>query len=279
MDRPISLGFSPCPNDTYIFHALAEQRISTAPHTFRIVMGDVEELNREATAGNLDVSKVSIHAVLHLMESHCLLRAGGAMGRGCGPLVVSRKKLSEGDISDLSMAIPGRMTTAGLLLRLHGVHQGPVREMVFHQIMPAVAEGKVDAGVIIHEGRFTYPLYGLHLVLDLGAWWERETGLPLPLGGIVMKRSLGGETARFVEGKIRESLRHSRNHPEAPWPYIRRHAQEMEPDVMHRHIEMFVNQYTEDVGEEGEKAVETLLEAAARLERMTLPRIPFFCSH
>ncbi len=276
MKQPISLGFSPCPNDTYIFYALAQGCISLAPLSFRIVMGDVEELNRAARAGNLEVSKVSIHAMLHLMADYCLLRAGGALGRGCGPLVVARERLTMDDLRDRPLAIPGKMTTAGLLLQLEGTHRGPVEEMVFHEIMPAVAQGRVDAGVIIHEGRFTYPRYGLHPVLDLGAWWEGETGLPLPLGGIVIKRSLGGETARFVEEKIRESLLFSRNHPEAAWPYIRQHAQEMEPEVIRRHIEMFVNEYTRDVGEDGEKAIRCLLEAAARQEGVTLPDAPLF---
>ncbi len=278
MRQPLSLGFSPCPNDTYIFYALAEKRIAWEPHSFRIFMGDVEELNREVRGRRLDIAKVSIHAMLHLLKDYCLLRSGGAMGRGCGPVVVSRKKLSMEDLKDGTVAIPGRMTTAGLLLQLEGTHEGPREEMIFHEIMPAVVSGRVDAGVVIHEGRFTFHEHGLHLVVDLGAWWENKTRLPLPLGGIVMRRQLGEQTARFVEGKIRESLAHSRAHPHQVWPYMRRHAQEMQDEVISRHIEMFVNEHTRDVGPEGEEAIRHLLEAAAAQERLSPPPLPLFCT-
>ncbi len=278
MQQSLNLGFSPCPNDTYIFHALAQKRIALEPLSLRIFMGDVEELNREVRAGRLDMAKVSIHAMVHLLRDYCLLRSGGAMGRGCGPVIVSREKLSMRDLKDRRMAIPGRMTTAGLLLQLEGTHQGPKEEMVFHEIMPAVLEGRVDAGVVIHEGRFTFHEHGLHLVLDLGAWWENETELPLPLGGIVMKRKLGEETARFMEEKIRESLAHSRAHPHEAWPYMRKHAQEMDSKVIHQHIQMFVNDYTHDVGPEGEKAIRHMLKAAATQERLATPQLPLFCT-
>jgi 1,4-dihydroxy-6-naphthoate synthase len=168
------------------------------------------------------------------------------------------------------------MTTANLLLRLQGVHRGPVVEMSFDRIMRAVANREVDAGVIIHEGRFTYPAMGLRLVLDLGGWWEEQMGLPLPLGGIVIRRDLGAETARFVQGKIRESLGHARSHPREAWPYIQAHAQEMAPHVIQQHIDMFVNDYSHDVGIEGARAIRVILEAASRIEKLPLPNKPLF---
>ncbi|GLI34939.1 1,4-dihydroxy-6-naphthoate synthase [Desulforhabdus amnigena] len=271
MKRSLNLGYSPCPNDTYIFYALAEGRIDLAPCRFEILLADVEELNRRARQKALDITKVSIHAILRLLEDYWLLRAGGAMGRGCGPLVVAKRPTTMEELRNKTIAIPGKLTTANLLLQLQGTHRGPCVEMLFNDIMPAVAAGRVDAGVIIHEGRFTYSGLGLHLVLDLGSWWEKETGLPLPLGGIVMKRDLGHDAARFVETKIRESLLYTRTNLQEAWPYIKSHAQEMEPEIIRRHIDMFVNDFSVDVGAEGEQATRFLLEAAARQENLPMP--------
>jgi 1,4-dihydroxy-6-naphthoate synthase len=276
MHQTLTLGYSPCPNDTYIFFGLAEGRIRVEPNKYDIFIADVEALNRKAEQKALDATKISISAFTRLMDDYWMLRAGGAMGRGCGPLVVARDPLSMKDLRDSRIAIPGERTTANLLLRLHGEHRGPRVEMLFDQIMPAIARGDVDAGVIIHEGRFTYPAMGLKEVIDLGAWWEKETGLPLPLGGIVMKRNLGAEAAQRIEKQIRESLAWSRLQPEDAWSYIKSHAQEMEDSVVARHIETFVNHFSEDVGEEGEKAVRTLLEMALRLEGKNLPEAPLF---
>lgn len=250
--------------------------IDTRPYSFDITLADVELLNRRARESALEVTKVSTHALLHLLEDYCLLRAGGAMGRGCGPLIVARKPCSIADLRDKSIAIPGRHTTANLLLRLCGFHKGAVVEMTFDMIMPSVASGEVDAGVIIHEGRFTYPSMGLHQVMDLGEWWESKAGLPLPLGAIVIRRDLGSEAARKIEEQIRESLLYARNHPLEAWPYIQSHAQEMEPQVIQRHIDTFVNEFSLDVAEEGEKAIRFLLEAAAGQEGIALPHKPIF---
>jgi 1,4-dihydroxy-6-naphthoate synthase len=276
MNQILSLGYSPCPNDTFIFFGLAEGRVRVEPYQFDIFIADVEALNRKARGRQLDVTKISIFALLHLLDEYWLLRAGGALGRGCGPLVVARQPFAMEDLQDKVIAIPGKMTTAHLLLQLHGIHRGPRVEMPFDRIMPAVANGDVDAGVIIHEGRFTYPAMGLREVVDLGAWWEKHAGLPLPLGGIIMKRSLGAEAARTVEAKIRESLTYSRAHPDAAWPYIKGHAQEMEPDVIHKHIDTFVNDFSFDVGKEGEKAVTAILKAAFKLAKMPFPDLPIF---
>jgi len=276
--QTLQLAFSPCPNDTFIFCGLASGRVRTDPYHVEITLGDVEWLNRRALAGSLDITKVSVFAMLHLLKSYRILESGGAIGRGCGPLVVAREAFPPSDLPGKRMAIPGRMTTANLLLQLSGFHRGPVVEMVFDRIMPAVQRGDVDAGVIIHEGRFTYPAYGLKKVLDLGIWWEEETGLPLPLGCIAVKRDLGNGVAAFFEERIRESILHAQAHPEEVWPYVRRHAQEMAPDIIRNHIEMFVNDFSMCAGEEGQRAIRALLEAAARQQNRPMPDLPLFRS-
>jgi 1,4-dihydroxy-6-naphthoate synthase len=276
MNGKLSLGYSPCPNDTFIFFALAEGRVDSAPHRFEVSLADVEILNQMARRCVLDITKVSISAVLHLLDDYCLLRSGGALGRGCGPLVVARERLNIADLRDMSIAAPGHLTTAHLLLQMTGFHQGPCLTMPFDRIMKAVAEGEADAGVIIHEGRFTYAARGLHRVLDLGEWWEQETGLPLPLGGILIRRDLGIETARFVDQKIRESLWYARVHPEEAWPYVKSYAQEMAEDVIGQHIETFVNDFSVEVGQEGERAVRVLLETAANQQGLPTPQKPLF---
>jgi 1,4-dihydroxy-6-naphthoate synthase len=276
MGKILRLGYSPCPNDTFIFFALAQGRVNTQPYHFEVSLADVEILNRQAQMRVLDITKVSISAVLHLLDDYCLLRSGGAIGRGCGPLVVARERLTVADLRDKCLATPGELTTAHLLLRMTTAHQGRWVAMPFDRIMKAVATGEVDAGVIIHEGRFTYPAMGLHRVLDLGEWWETETGLPLPLGGILIRRDLGTETARFVDQKIRESLSYSRAHPDEAWPYIAAHAQEMAKDVINQHIETFVNNFTLDVGEEGEQAIRFLLEAGVKQQGLSSPQKPIF---
>ncbi len=265
--QELSLGYSPCPNDTYIFYALSQGRIP-APFNLKITLADVEMLNRKIQQGTLDVSKISVSAVLRVLDKYRLLRSGGAIGRGCGPLVVAKKPVRMADLRHATIAVPGTLTTAHLLLRLNGIHRGLCVAMQFDRIMPAVSSGEVDAGVIIHEGRFTYPAHGLNMVLDLGQWWEEETGLPLPLGAIVVRRDLGLETAAIFEQKIRESLAFARANPADPWPYIAKHAQEMEPEVIRRHIETFVNDFSVDAGQEGENALKRLLSAACDLEKV-----------
>ncbi len=275
--NPLSLGYSPCPNDTYIFYALAEERIEV-PFELNILMADVEILNQRVKQGALDISKVSVNAVTSILDDYWLLRSGGAMGRGCGPLVVAGRPARFEELRYARIATPGDLTTASLLLRLEGTHRGERVPMQFDRIMPAVRAGEVDAGVIIHEGRWTYKSYGLHPVLDLGRWWESETGLPLPLGAIAIRRSLGAEVARTIEEKIRESLLYSRENPNAAWPYIRRNAQEMDPEVIGMHIETFVNEFSLDAGPEGEKALRRLLEAACALENRPFPETNLFWS-
>jgi 1,4-dihydroxy-6-naphthoate synthase len=274
--RLFTLGYSPCPNDTFIFYALAQGRIDLLPDAFSVLLADVEVLNQKARQHELDISKVSINALAHLLDEYWLLRAGGALGRGCGPLVVAREPLGMEELRDQPMAIPGKLTTANLLLQLHGEHHGERIEMAFDQIMPAVSRGDVSAGVVIHEGRFTYGAMGLHAVLDLGAWWESSTALPLPLGGIVMKRSLGADAARSVEAKIRASLLYARLHHQEAWPYILAHAQELEPAVIQRHIDTFVNDFSVNVSSEGERAIRALVQAACRQAGTAFPVGPLF---
>ena len=276
MTRPTySLGISPCPNDTYIFEALIHGR-SPASFDTGVHIADVEELNVLARQGRLVVTKLSMAAAAHILDRYVLLNAGAALGRGCGPLVVSRRELSAGECRTARIAIPGRMTTANLLLSLTGLYSGPRTEMIFDQVMPVVERGEADLGVIIHEGRFTYAGRGLRLVLDLGQWWEQTTGAPLPLGVIAARRDLGMETILQVEEAIRQSLLHARAHPEDGRAFIRAHAQEMDETVMASHIATFVNDYSLDLGDDGRAAVEVLLAAAAKEAGIALPSLPFF---
>lgn len=264
MDQAVSLGYSSCPNDTFIFTAWVEGKIPGVPPVEER-LEDIETLNRQAMDRQLDVVKVSFHAFGHLRRDYGLLHAGGALGRGCGPLVVAREPFPPDRLVQKRVAIPGRLTTAALLLRLFAPTLAPPQVLPFHEILAATRDGAVDAGVIIHEGRFTYPSYGLHQIVDLGEWWERETGHPIPLGGIAIRRDLGAARIRQVDAALRASLDYAHAHPAAVWPAVRRHAQEMDDDVMRRHIALYVNDFTRDYGPEGEAAIHHLLTAAEHL--------------
>ena len=259
---PLTLGFSPCPNDTFIFYALVHGRISAGGLSFRERLEDVETLNGLVLDGALDVSKISFHLLGHIRDNYALLRSGGALGRGCGPLVVTRERFAPAELRGKRIAIPGRFTTASLLLRLFDPTLDSLVIMPFHEIMGAVARGEVAAGVIIHESRFTYPEHGLHALLDLGEWWERETGQPIPLGGIVARRDLGTETLTRMESALRESVLFAQAHPDEARGYIRAHSQEMSDEVCAAHINLYVNRYSVDLGPDGEAAVATLLHRA-----------------
>lgn len=258
---PLTLGFSPCPNDTFIFHALVHGLVDAGDLTFATHLADVETLNAMATERRLDVTKVSVGALPFLLDDYIPLRSGGAVGRGCGPLVVAREPFPVEELDGLRIAIPGRMTTANLLLRLLRPAAFPGIEMEYNRIMPAVTSGEVDAGLIIHESRFTYRDHGLTCIVDLGEWWEGATGAPIPLGAIVARRSLGARIAD-VERLIRESVEHAFGNPEDSGEYVRAHAQEMSPEVTRRHIELYVNEFSRDLGSEGERAVRELVERA-----------------
>jgi 1,4-dihydroxy-6-naphthoate synthase len=262
--QTVTLGYSPCPNDTFIFTAWVEGKIPGAPPVEER-LEDIETLNGQAMDQELDVVKVSFHAFGHLRRHYGLLHAGGALGRGCGPLVVAREPFPPEDLARKRIAIPGRLTTAALLVRLFAPDLPPPLVLPFHEIMAATRDGAVDAGVIIHEGRFTYPAYGLHQIVDLGEWWERETGHPIPLGGIAIRRALGAARVRQVDAAIRASLDYARALPAAVWPAVRRHAQELDDDVMRQHIALYVNDFTRDYGPAGEAAIDHLLATAERL--------------
>jgi 1,4-dihydroxy-6-naphthoate synthase len=261
-DRILTLGFSPCPNDTFIFHALVSGLVGVAGTTFRPRLEDVETLNMLARAGELDITKVSCHLLGHIRDEYLLLSAGAALGRGCGPLLVSRDRVFPADLRGKPIAVPGRYTTAALLLRLFDPELENLVYLPFHEIMPAVVRGEVAAGVIIHESRFTFQEYGLAKLVDLGEWWEQDSGQPIPLGGIVARRSLGGETVRSISTVIRDSIDYARAHPVAAGDYIRSHAQEMSDEVCAAHINLYVNDFSRDLGEEGRQAVRILIERA-----------------
>jgi len=276
MVKEISLGFSSCPNDTFMFYGLVKSRIAPLPFAVREEIHDIEKLNTLVAQGSLDVSKVSIHALAYALDRYALLKTGAALGRGVGPLIVARKGASLDNLSRGVTGSPGRFTTAQLLWGLYLNRPAESRFMRFDEIMPAVSRGEIDYGLIIHEGRFTYRNYGLIALADLGEWWEKETKLPLPLGGIIVKRSIGEEVAGPMEEGIRQSVLFSRDHPDEAWEYISNLAQEMEPDVIRQHIELYVNDESFGLSVEGRKAVETLLERARRIGSVPKISKPLF---
>jgi 1,4-dihydroxy-6-naphthoate synthase len=258
-----SLAYSPCPNDTFIFAALTNGLLAAAPHV-EVVLDDVEALNGAAREGRYELTKVSYGAIPYLLDKYRILRAGGALGRGCGPLVVAagaRDLASFG--ADAVFAIPGRLTTAFLLLRLALGREPKVKVLRFDEIVAAVAAGAVDAGLIIHESRFTYAQAGLASVIDLGDWWETATGNPIPLGAILVRRDIGEAEARAIDAWIRESLAFARTREPEIIDYVRAHAFEMDDAVMRAHIALYVNDYSDDVGTSGIAAVNDLFERAA----------------
>lgn len=260
MSKNLTIGYSPCPNDTFIFYALMHGEIPLHHVGFSPpVLDDVETLNHWALAGRLDVTKLSFHALGHVADTYTMLAAGAALGRGCGPLLVTRQGMEEVDPSGWKIAIPGQYTTAALLLKLF--LPGPVQLVVmrFDEIMDAVAGGTVDGGVIIHESRFTFANYGLVSVRDLGQWWEDETGLPIPLGCIAARNTLGPEKIREIEQAISTSVQWAFAHPDQCAGYIKQYAQELDDKVIAGHIGLYVNDYSVELGEEGRVAVAELL--------------------
>jgi 1,4-dihydroxy-6-naphthoate synthase len=262
----LTLGISPCPNDTFIFDALVNGRLDTGDLRLEVVHEDVQTLNEWALAGRLDVTKLSYGVLPEVVGTYALLESGGALGRGVGPLLVARPGVAF-DPARSTVAIPGRQTTAHLLFSLVHPDAAHKRFMVFSAIEAAVARGEVDAGVIIHEGRFTYAARGLARLLDLGEAWEQRTGAPIPLGGIVARRSLGAGTLRRLDGLIRASLEAARAAGGGLSPYVRRHAQELDEAVMRQHVDLYVNQHSLALGPAGRRAVATLLEVHARMHQ------------
>ncbi len=259
----LTLGFSPCPNDTFIFDALLHGRIDTEGLVFEPVMEDVEALNRRAFAGELAVTKLSYHAFAHLTDRYALLDAGSALGNNCGPLLIARQAMTEAEVNTARIAIPGKMTTANFLLSLAFPLAQHKQEVIFSDIENAVLRGDVEAGLIIHENRFTYAQKGLVKILDLGEHWETTTGLPIPLGGIVIRRDLPLEIQQKVNRVLRRSVEYAFANPAEVMPFVRQHAQEMDEAVMRAHIDLYVTKYTVDLGEDGRLAVEQMFRIAS----------------
>ena len=254
----ISLAFSPCPNDTFIFHAMVHGCSDTCGIDFaRPELEDVETLNKRAVQARYDVTKLSFHAYGHVLDEYQLLQSGAALGRGCGPLLVS----CNGAINFATdvIAIPGELTTASMLLKLFADQSLHIKIMSFDNIMDAILTGDVQAGVIIHESRFTYEGLGLKCVQDLGSWWEDVSGFPIPLGGIVAKKSLGSAVIARIEKAIYNSIEYARINPLESIDYIRQFSQEIDRDVVTRHIDLYVNSFSTDLGSEGRAAIEYLL--------------------
>jgi 1,4-dihydroxy-6-naphthoate synthase len=260
----LSLGFSPCPNDCFMFDAIVNQRIDLEGLEFSVRLADVEALNRAAFAGEAHVTKLSYHAYAHCTRDYVLLDAGSALGRNCGPLLISRRSVSREEVASgqLRIAIPGKYTTANFLLGLAFPGARDKTELVFSAIEPALLNDQYDAGLIIHENRFTYEAKGLKKIIDLGEFWERETGTPIPLGGIVVNRSIPDDIKHTVNRVLRRSVEYAFAHREVSLPFVREHAQEMSEEVIYRHIDLYVNEYSVDLGPEGKRAVEVLFEKA-----------------
>ena len=259
----LTLGFSPCPNDTFIFDALVHSKIDAEGLSFEPVIGDVESLNKRALHAELDVTKISYPAYGQALGHYRLLRSGGALGSGCGPLLIKRKGFAfdPGSLKKYRVALPGKLTTAHFLLNYACPEISRKKFTIFSETEDLVLKGKADLGVIIHENRFTYEDKGLEKVLDLGEWWERKLGLPIPLGGIVVRRALPRDIQAAIGRIVKRSVYHAMAEPGQAMPYVAQLAQELEPSVIERHIGLYVNAYTLDLGSTGARAVTEMMKA------------------
>jgi len=264
----LTLGFSPCPNDTFIFDALIHHKIDTEGLDFEVFFDDVETLNQKAFRGELDITKLSFHAYAHVLKKYVLLDSGSALGFGVGPLLISKRDIPKSEIqnpkSEIRIGIPGKYTTANFLLSLAFPEATNKKEIVFSGIEDAVLNEEIDLGLIIHENRFTYQDKGLKKVIDLGEYWEELTGCAIPLGGIVIKRELPEDVKHKVNRVIRKSIEFAFQNPKSGLDFIREHAQEMSEEVMYKHIELYVNKYSIDLGTEGRQAVNLLFDTALK---------------
>jgi 1,4-dihydroxy-6-naphthoate synthase len=260
----LTLAFSPCPNDCFMFDAIVNRRIDLEGLEFDVRLADVEALNKAAFAREVDVTKLSYHAYAYCATDYVLLDAGSALGRNCGPLLISKRTIAPAEVASgtLRIAIPGRYTTANFLLGLAFPAARDKTEVLFSEIEGAVLDGRFDAGLIIHENRFTYAAKGLKKIVDLGEFWEGETGSPIPLGGIVVRRALADSAKQAVNRVLRRSVEYAFAHRTASLPFVREHAQEMSEAVMYQHIDLYVNEYSVDLGVEGRRAVERLFDRA-----------------
>jgi 1,4-dihydroxy-6-naphthoate synthase len=272
LNAKLTLGFSPCPNDCFIFDAMIHHKIDTEGLQFDVIMEDVESLNQKAFNGELAITKLSYHAYAHLIKKYQLLNAGSALGNNCGPLLIAKdSNIShlKSNISNLKVAIPGKYTTANFLLSLAFPELKNKIEMLFSDIEEAVLTGKVDAGLIIHENRFTYEQKGLKKIIDLGEYWETLAKAPIPLGGIVIKRDLPDELKHKVDRIVRKSVEYAFANPTASRDFVKANAQEMSEEVMYKHIHLYVNNFSVDLGIEGKRAIQLLFDKAQELNVIT----------
>lgn len=262
MNHKITLGFSPCPNDTFIFDALVHHKIDTEGLDFEVVLGDVEELNLKAFNNELDVTKLSYHAYGYLTDNYVLLNSGSALGKGCGPILVQSSTLNIQRLKDCTVAIPGKYTTANFLLRIAHPEITNKIEMLFSDIENAVLSGQVDAGLLIHENRFTYEQKGLKKLIDLGEYWENSVGALIPLGGIVIKRSFDKTIIKKINRLIRKSIEYAYENEGSAVGFMQQHAQEMDKKIMMQHVDLYVNKCSINLGKEGKAAVTKMFNLA-----------------
>lgn len=257
----LTLGFSPCPNDTFIFDALVNNKIDTGGLAFDVILEDVETLNRLALKGNLDISKISYGVLPLLLDNYIVLNSGSALGTGVGPLLIANRKITREEIENYRIAIPGEHTTAHMLFKLAYPQAKNKIFLRYNEIEEFVLSSKKGdtAGVIIHENRFTYQKKGLVKIIDLGEYWEQETKSSIPLGGIVAKRNIDPDLLKKIDGLIKKSIEYSFKHYPTITDYVRKHSQEMEEDVMRKHIDLYVNDYSIDLGEKGKNAILKML--------------------
>ncbi len=272
----VNLGFSPCPNDTFIFYALLHQKIETYDLHFTPQIFDVEKLNKDALNNLWHVTKLSYHAYAYVSKNYVLCTSGGALGNACGPLLVYKKNISNIPVKNLRIAIPGKYTTANFLLQFMYPEAKNTIEFLFSDIEEAVLSDKVDVGLIIHENRFTFEQKGLKKMADLGEVWENKTGYPIPLGGIAMQRTLPENIQNQINKAIQKSIEYAYQHPDEVMKYVRCYAQEMDEEVMKKHIELYVNRYSLNVGEEGKKAVQYMYEHLEKNEKISIFNPVFF---
>jgi 1,4-dihydroxy-6-naphthoate synthase len=268
----LTIGFSPCPNDTFIFEALINGRVDTEGVDYDWFLADVEELNHNALEGSVDITKISYHAYAYVARQYLLLDSGGALGRGNGPLLISKRKIYPDEINDIRIAIPGKYTTANLLLSIAWPEANNKYEYLFSAIPDVILSGEADAGLIIHETRFTYEAMGLQKIADLGEYWEKISGMPIPLGAIVANRRIPEDIAVKVNSAIRRSIDFATSDPEPASAFIKNHARELDESVIRKHIQLYVNKFSQSLGSEGKEAVKKLYSVAAA--KKIIPEMP-----
>jgi Predicted periplasmic solute-binding protein len=272
----LKLGFSTCPNDTFMFDAMVNKRIDTEGFSFLTELADIEKLNQHALAAEFDVIKISYALYPKVSEHYQILNSGSALGHANGPLLVSKHKIYPDEVESLNIAIPGANTTANLLLDVAFPKITSKKEYLFSDIEDVVLSGEADAGLLIHENRFTYEERGLKKIIDLGTWWEEHTKLPIPLGGIVVRRSLPQTIKEAINRVLYHSVEFAMENPKASHDYIKQHAQSMKDDVVMKHINLYVNQYSVDLGMKGREAIEGLFDRATALRKITNVTQPIF---